>query len=119
MARRRPVANRDANHGEIVAALRAVGCTIVDLAAVGGGVPDLLVGYRGVNLLVEVKDGSRVPSERRLRPSQLEFRDEWRGQWAMVGTVGQALELVAAVGRVGTGQGGIASNPAGEAGPSG
>lgn len=119
MARRRPVANRDANHGEIVAALRAVGCTIVDLAAVGGGVPDLLVGYRGVNLLVEVKDGSRVPSERRLRPSQVAFRDQWRGQWAQVGTVGQALELVAAVGRVGTGQVGMASNPAGEAGPSG
>lgn len=81
--------------------------------------PDLLVGYRGVNLLVEVKDGSRVPSERRLRPSQVAFRDQWRGQWAQVGTVGQALELVAAVGRVGTGQVGMASNPAGEAGPSG
>lgn len=119
MARRRPVANRDANHGEIVAALRAVGCTIVDLAAVGGGVPDLLVGYRGANLLVEVKDGSRVPSERRLRPSQLEFRDEWRGQWAVVCTVGQALELVAGVGRVGTGPGGMASNPPGQGGASG
>lgn len=81
--------------------------------------PDLLVGYRGANLLVEVKDGARVPSERKLRASQLEFRDGWRGQWAVVCTVGQALELVAVVGRVGTGQGGMASNPAGEAGPSG
>ena len=33
----------DANHGEIVAALRKVGCRVLDLSRVGQGCPDLLV----------------------------------------------------------------------------
>lgn len=101
MSRRRPVANRDRNHPEIVAALRAIGCTVVDLAAVGGGVPDLLVGYRGRNLLVEVKDGSVSPSRRQLRETQVQFRTDWRGQWSMVTDVAGAVELAQAVGRGG------------------
>jgi hypothetical protein len=88
----------DANQAAVVRALRAVGATVQSLASVGGGCPDLLVGYRGRTYLLEVKDGARMPSKRRLRPGQEAFRDRWRG--ATVATVHgpkEALELVCAV----------------------
>ena len=76
---RRTQSKRDGNHKEIVKAFRDSGCTVLDLASVGGGCPDLLVGYGGRNILVEVKDGSKPPSARKLTPDQVVFCDSWRG----------------------------------------
>lgn len=76
----RRAARTDSNQGEIVAALRAAGCTVQSLAAVGGGVPDLLVADRdGVLILLECKDGSKPPSARRLTQEQEAWHEEWRG----------------------------------------
>lgn len=74
----RRAARRDANHGEIVEALRKVGCTVLDLGSVGKGCPDLLVGWAGVLTLIEVKDGSKPPCERELTPDQVKFHREWK-----------------------------------------
>lgn len=75
----RRAAKVDANQEQVVAALRAVGATVQTLAAVGKGVPDLLVGFQGKTLLLEVKDGRRPPSERRLTEDQLTWHGAWRG----------------------------------------
>ena len=50
----------DDNHGAIVSALKAEGLSVQSLAGIGGGVPDLLVGARGLTYLVEVKDGEKT-----------------------------------------------------------
>ena len=83
-----------ANQSDIVEALRVVGCTVQPLHAVGQGVPDLLVGFRGQNLLIEVKDGSKPPSRRRKTEDQVIWHDAWRGQVAVVRNVQEALEAV-------------------------
>ena len=44
----------DNNHTAIVLALRAIGATVQSLASVSGGCPDLVVGYHGRNVLLEV-----------------------------------------------------------------
>ena len=75
----RRAARVDDNHRAIVAAFRSYGCSVTSLAAVGDGVPDLLVGRFGVTHLVEVKDGSKAKSKRKLTPAQVAFRDSWRG----------------------------------------
>jgi hypothetical protein len=90
----RRAAQVDANQGAIVEALRAAGYSVQSLAAVGGGVPDLLVGVRGVNLLLEVKDGSKRPSRRRLNPAQERWHAAWRGQVAIVFGPEDALGVV-------------------------
>ena len=59
-------AKLDVNHLEIVATLRKCGASVVSLASLGDGVPDLLVGYRGKTALVEIKDGDKPPSQREL-----------------------------------------------------
>lgn len=75
----RVAAKIDANQEQVVLALRAVGASVQTLAAVGKGVPDLLVGYQGKTLLLEVKDGRKPPSARRLTEDQLKWHGAWRG----------------------------------------
>lgn len=79
----------DANQREIVAALRAAGASVQSLHTIGKGCPDLLIGYRGRNILLEVKSGPYKISE-----SQTQWWIAWRGQVRRIYTVGQALEML-------------------------
>lgn len=82
----------DANQAAIVAALRKAGASVQVLSGVWSGCPDLLVGMecrnkdRTVerNWLMEVKDGSKPPSERRLTKAEHKWHCEWLGQVAVV-----------------------------------
>lgn len=92
---RRYAAKVDENQKEVVAAFRAAGATVLHLHTVGGGCPDLLVGYNGLSKLVEVKDGRKRPSARRLTPLEARFAQEWRGgSVALVECAEDALALV-------------------------
>jgi hypothetical protein len=90
----RRAAKVDRNQAEIVQALRALGATVQPLHAVGEGCPDLLVGFRGVNYLIEVKDWKQPPNKRQLRPVQEEWHGGWKGQVAKIETVDAAIALV-------------------------
>ncbi len=81
----------DANHSEIVRALRQAGCAVCDLSGVGRGCPDLLVSRGGEAWFVEVKDGNKPPSKRRLTLAQVIFQNEWRGRICVVHSVAEAL----------------------------
>lgn len=67
-------ASLDANHTEIVAALRQIGATVVDLAKVGKGCPDILVGFRGKTYLMEIKTKTG-----HVRATQEQFFRSWSG----------------------------------------
>jgi hypothetical protein len=88
----------DANQREIVAALRKCGASVQSLSEVGRGCPDLLVGWRGFNLLLEVKDGNKPPSARRLTDDQRVWHMAWRGQVVVIKSVDEACALLAYVG---------------------
>jgi Holliday junction resolvase len=92
----RRAAKIDRNQPEIVAALRAVGADVFSLAAVGCGLPDLLVGYRGETVLIEVKDGTKPKSARQLTDDQIQWHAAWRGGKCFV--VHDVTEALAAVG---------------------
>ena len=87
-------ARRDENHAEVVAALRAIGCSVLDLASIGGGCPDLLAAKNGRSVLLEVKDGSKPPSARKLTEDELKFHGSWLGPIAVVDSVDSAIRAV-------------------------
>ena len=87
----------DANQAEIVDALRSVGATVHSLHAVGFGCPDLLVGFRGDNWLMEIKDGAKPPSRRKLTPIQVEWHRGWNGQVDIVNSIDEALTLIGVI----------------------
>lgn len=85
----------DTNQNEIVTALRNEGCSVQSLAAVGKGVPDLLVSnHKGELFLMEVKDGNKPPSARKLTPDQVKWHDNWNSEIHIVLSAKQALEIV-------------------------
>jgi hypothetical protein len=84
----------DGNQVEIVAALRKAGASVQHLHGVGHGCPDLLVGKNGVNLLIEVKDPSQKPSQRRLTADETFWHAAWRGQTCVVETAEEALSYL-------------------------
>lgn len=85
-------ARTDANQLAIVHRLLLVpGLTLHDLSAVGRGCPDLLVGYRGHNYLLEVK----TPVGK-LTTVQRTWHHEWCGQVHVVTTPEQALDAIGA-----------------------
>ena len=90
----RRAAKVDRNQREIVAALRGVGATVQPLHAVGQGCPDLLVGFRGRNILIEVKDWQAANSDRVLTDRQVEWHAGWKGFVCVVETPEAAVDVV-------------------------
>ena len=87
----RRAAKVDANQREIVSALRRFGASVQHLHAVGAGCPDIICGYRGVNILFELKDGDKPPSKQRLTKDQEVWFDSWRGQAGVVRSPEEAI----------------------------
>jgi hypothetical protein len=92
MARR--AARVDDNQGDIVAALRKMGCSVQPLHTVGQGCPDILVGYDGLNLAIEIKDGQKVPSAQSLTDAQQIWHHRWMGQVVIIGSPEEACQYV-------------------------
>ena len=90
----RKAAKTDANHSQVVNALRQVGASVQSLAATGKGCPDLLVGYLGINYLMEVKDGDKVLSKQKLNIDQEHWHNLWRGSVYVVKSVDEALKIL-------------------------
>ncbi len=90
----RRAAKIDANHTEIVQALRDAGCEVLSLAVIGKGCPDALIYIPNQHrfVLVEIKDGKKPPSARSLTPDQV----RWHLRWpvSVVTSVDEALVLI-------------------------
>ena len=70
----------DANQKLIVQQLRQIGCSVFVTSKVGEGFPDLVVGFRGKNFLIELKDGNKSASRKKLTEYQDTFFMIWQGQ---------------------------------------
>lgn len=87
----RRAAKIDDNQKEIVSALRKLGASVQMLHSIGKGCPDILIGYRGKNLLAEIKDGNKFPSDRKLNPEQKDWHAAWKGQVCVLESIEEAI----------------------------
>ena len=79
----------DSNQVEVVKALRKIGAKVQHLHTVGAGCPDLLVGYRRKNYLLEVKvKGGQMGL------AQIEWAETWPGEVHTVRTPEEAVSAV-------------------------
>lgn len=95
----RRAAKVDATQQAIVSALRAAGCAVLSLAAVGGGCPDVLVARRGWTWLMEVKRppgkrGGTSDNGQRLSELQAAWHARWPAPVHVVRTADEALAVV-------------------------
>ena len=90
----RRAAKIDRNQPAIVSALRDVGASVQSLASLGDGVPDILVEFRKVLFLMEIKDPAKPPSKRQLTPDQVEWHRRWGGPVHIVETIEDAFNVI-------------------------
>ena len=86
----RTAAKRDKNEQGIIEALEQVGATVY--RANGKDFPDLVVGFRGLNYLIEVKY-----LYGKLSKGQHRWHESWLGQRAVVWNIEQALQVIGAI----------------------
>src|SRR5512139_1208375 len=80
----------DSNQAEIVQALRDIGASVTVIAGIGGGCPDLLVGYAGVNYLMEIKASKNAT----FTEAECEWELAWHGSVFIVTTAQEAVDIV-------------------------
>lgn len=70
----------DDNQNLIVKQLRRCGVSVAITSMVGHGFPDLVIGIRDKNYLIELKDGNKSASRKQLTTAEKRFADIWAGQ---------------------------------------
>jgi len=81
----------DENQKTIVHAFIALGASVLNLSTVGRGCPDLLIGYRGKSVLVEIKRDSKAS----FTDPQIKFMQEWRGgAVSRIDSIDSAIRLI-------------------------
>lgn len=85
----RLAARTDQNHKEIVNAFRKLGASVLSLASMGRGVPDLLVAKDWVTWLIEVKTLKGKETF-----DQVHFAIDWKGKREIVRTIADVESVV-------------------------
>jgi len=80
----------DANHGDVIQALRSAGYVVIDASRVGGGFPDAIAMKHGRVVFVEIKNGAKVPSARKLTADEA----KWHETAARAGVIVQVITSV-------------------------
>ena len=84
----------DANQKLIVQQLRRIGASVYITSMVGKGFPDLVVGFRNKNFLIELKDGNKSASRKRLTGDQDAFFMIWQGQVNKAESFNDILQII-------------------------
>jgi hypothetical protein len=85
----------DANHKQMIDGLRKIpGISIFSTHMVGKGFPDIVIGYKGINYLVEIKDGAKTKSRKKLTDDEIKFHGSWLGQIMIAENIDDVLRLL-------------------------
>ena len=79
----------DSNQAQIIADLKKIGVSVLNLSRVGGGCPDILVGWQGKNILIEIKTAKGD-----LNDLQIEFFKEWKGPKFVCKSINEIIEII-------------------------
>lgn len=84
----------DDNQKRIVDQLRRLKISVQHLHTVGKGCPDLLLGFRNKNFLIELKDEEKPESKKKLTEDEQKFFNEWGGQVNKCETLEEILKVL-------------------------
>ena len=79
----------DSNQNEMRLAFRKMGASVLSLAPIGKGCPDLLICYRGILYLIEVKT-----KKGKLNDLQIKWHDEWSGPVKTLYSTDEAIDWI-------------------------
>lgn len=86
----------DDNQNLIVKQLRKMGASVAITSMIGKGFPDLVIGFRDKNYLIELKDGTKSKSRKELTVDERRFFITWRGQIEICENLDEILKIIGA-----------------------
>jgi len=90
----RRAAKIDDNQKKIVEGLRKCGVSVSVTSMMGKGFPDIIAGHSGTNYMIELKDGNKTASRRKLTEDEQEWHDKWKGQVAVADSLEDCLIII-------------------------
>lgn len=88
----------DSNQPQIVSVFRKMGCSVAHTHQIGKGFPDIVISLKtksgSKTLAVEIKDGDKVKSARKLTYQETIFHEYWQDEIPIIETVEDAINLV-------------------------
>ena len=84
----------DGNQKKITEQLRRLGVSVAVTSSLSNGFPDLVLGYKGRNYLIELKDENKPPSQRELTKDEMKWHSDWRGQINTCKNLDEILEVI-------------------------
>lgn len=95
-------ANRiDANQPEIVAHFREWDCSVLVISDLKNCC-DIIVAKHGRTIAVEIKDGAKVKSARKLTDGEEAFKASWKGCWRLCESIKDADKIISELNSVDT-----------------
>ena len=88
----RRAAKTDDNQKEVVRLFRKLGWYVLIVSQLKNCC-DIIVSKNGYTYAIEIKDGTKPPSARKLSPGEQKFKDEWQGEWRLVESNHDVLNL--------------------------
>tara|TARA_R110002124_G_C8644760_1_gene488631 strand:- start:29 stop:319 length:291 start_codon:yes stop_codon:yes gene_type:complete len=82
----RRAARKDANHNEITDCFISLGWSVLDISQLKNAC-DAFVSKGSRTIAIEIKDGSKAPSQRKLSEGEEKFKNRWTGDWALVESI--------------------------------
>lgn len=85
---------KDGNHIEIKLHFEKWDCSVLDLSSLPNCC-DMAVSRHGRTIYLEVKDGSKPPSQRKLTDGEIKFKAETKGAWRLCESIVDADKIIA------------------------
>ena len=87
-------ANRiDSNQVEIVEYFRSWGCTVLNISSLKNAC-DLVIARHGRTIMIEIKDGAKPKSARKLTEGEQKFKESWAGAWRLCESIKDADKII-------------------------
>jgi Holliday junction resolvase len=90
----RRAAKIDDNQKKIVEQLRRCGVSVAVTSMMGKGFPDIIAGHNGVNYMIELKDGAKTASRRKLTEDEQEWHKKWKGKVHVADDIDDCLKII-------------------------
>ena len=88
----RRAAKVDDNQADVVKLFRKLGWTVLIISQLKNCC-DIIISKSGRTVAVEIKDGKKPPSQRKLSDGEIKFRDNWQGEYAIIETQEDVINL--------------------------
>lgn len=74
----------DSNQSEIVNKFRELGWSVAHTHQLKNFCDIVVAKNKNTTILIEIKDGNKAPSQRKLTKGEQEFMDSWKGDYRIV-----------------------------------